>query len=302
MTTRSRWTTTALFLLLLALTACGVKLPPITIAIPPPATSTPKPEPPLPPVADPPQPPVEPAPAPDDRPLVNLNIVVHDATGAAIVDAACVVDGEARKTNPAQRDGFINFAVRGSVVVTCSAKGFVTRAADLPPGDHRFPLVLVASPVVTPPAEPPVTPATACSAAANRNGVSHGCLDAVAKTSVSYATCQITGAVESCHHYVREVVRALNASASIRWGLLKKTKGGDNVDGYGTDVIAYLPERFALDAVTWEWLGVDVIGGIGAPRARYTPGNFNPVFPCSQWKEGMGWCNRESDIWAPVPR
>lgn len=288
--------------IVVVVSACGLKLPPIVVVpVPPPANTTPPaptPEPdPVPVPAPTPEPTPEPAPEP---PLVNLNIVVHDANGAGIATAACSVNGEGRK---ADGGGFINFAVRGPVIASCSAPGYVSRSADLPPGDHRFPLVAIEQPKPPAPKPTPAQPVSACGSAANRNGVSHGCLASVAETSKFYETCKDTGSTEACHHYVRDVVRALNTSSGTdRWGLLRKTQGGDNVDGYGTDVIAFLPERFPLTAITWEWLGVDVIGGIGAPGARFQAGNFNPVISCKEWKEGMSWCQRESDIWAAVPK
>lgn len=277
------------------------KLPPIIIQIPP-SEPSPKPENASPPVVEP-SPPEEPLtpPEPEKAPLVNLNIVVHDAVGIGINAAECSISGDTESGKPETRvadgGGFINFPVRGSVNAACTAPGYLARAAELPPGDHRFPLAAVAPPPKS------STPESPCGGATNRNGVSHACLESVAVTSSHYAICQVTGSIEACHHYVREVVLALKTqSGNPRWGLLKKTKGGDNVDGYGTDVVAFLPERFSLDAITWQWLGVDIIGGIGAPGARFVAGNFNPVVSCNDpTRDPDKWCNREGDVWAPLP-
>lgn len=291
----------------------GFKLPPITVVVPPPPLKPPVEPPPS--NATPPEPatPVKPVEPPEPEPelpqLVNLNVVVVGPDGAGIPLAECSISGPTERgdveTRTADGGGFINFAVRGPVKAACLAPGYVARSAELPPGDHRFHLSPVA-PTEPPKPVDPMPSKEACGLAANANGVSAACLDSVARTSVFYATCRITGAVEPCHYYVREVVRALNAHRmpnDHRWGLLRKTKGGDNVDGYGTDVVAFLPERFPLDAQTWQWLGVDVIGGIGEPNARFVAGNFNPVVSCErEWKPGMGWCNREGDLWAPVPK
>lgn len=300
-----------MFMCALLASACGLKLPPITITLPPPANTSP-PE------------PVPPAPR-----LGTLAFEVIDDEGVPICASLSLHTGELGETN---LDGYVKWdgiplGARHVVVHYCADRAdgrtfgpfefdtpfdrvehqqrvVIPRIITVPPVPVEPPPVVVPPPPPPPP-PPVVTPATACSAAANRNGVSRECLETVARTSVFYATCQATGAVEACHHYVREVARALvAATGNQRWGLIRKTLGGDNVDGYGTDVIAYLPERFALDVRTWEWLGVDVIGCIGcASGARLQGGAFNAVISCNNpARDPDKWCNREADIWAPVPK
>lgn len=296
-------------LALLATVACGMTLPPITIAVPPPASTPATPQAPeVAPSAPADVPPAEPAlPVPEvveppAAPLVNLNIVVHDAaTGAGIPRAVCTIGAESRS---ADGGGFINFAVRGPEVVRCAAGGYEARVPlDLPPGDHRVPLVPIAPPTPPPaPAQPPVPAADAvleaCGARQNDNRVSDGCLMAVASTSKDYELCNRGNAV-ACHRYVREVATALRtATGDPGWGLITKFQGQGctltacsqalipGEQKYGEDMVAYLPKGNPTNL----WTGIDVIIGAGAPGARYGGGVLPPA---------VG--GRPDNRWAPVP-
>jgi hypothetical protein len=161
-------------------------------------------------------------------------------------------------------------------------------------------VVALPAPTVPPPAAAGILPQ--CGAGENTGRISQECIDAVAAVSSFSKICTITGDTETCNHFVRDVARALKAAQhDERWGLIKKTGGGDNVDGYGTDIVAYLPSPLSLTVPTWRWNGADIVGGIGKPGARLVGGQLNAVLNCDDWKEGMGWCNRSSDVWAPVP-
>jgi len=296
-------------LVLLATVACSVTLPPNAAPVSPPATPAPPQAPDVaPPVPVEPTPVVEPAPEPEPEPtpepapLVNLNIVVHDAaTGAGIPRAACMVGDDSRT---ADGSGFINFAVRGPVLVRCAAGGYLARPEmNLPPGDHRFPLVAVAPPPPAPkppPAPPADTVAQACSAGLNDNRISNECLAAVAKRSNYYAACNKTGDEVACHRYTREVAQALLVSTGDPgWGLITKFQGKGCTltrcsDGlipgeqkYGEDMVAYLPKGNP----THLWTGIDVVIGAGAPGARYGGGVLPPA-------KGS---DRPDNRWAPVP-
>lgn len=251
--------------------------------------------------------------------LHSLNIVVHDAAGAGIGMAACAANGETRK---ADGSGFINFAVRGPGAVTCEAPGYIGRTINLPPGDHRVGLIAIAPPKPveppkpTEPIGPPAMPPKAgvvpeCGAMANNGRVSQACVDAVAKVSAFAKPCQVTGVAEPCHYFVREVATALKvAQSDARWGVIRKTRGGDNVEGYGVDVVAYLPEPFSLDEQTWRWRGADIIGCLGCKafdgrESTLTGGTLHRVINCDTTPkeeiDAEGWCNRPQDVWAPVP-
>ena len=243
-------------------------------------------------------PPVDVPPAVVVPPVVlsNLNIVVTDSiSGAGLNGAACIVNGDRRL---ADGSGFVNFAVPGPALVLCSAAGYASASLlELAPGDRRFPLVSNAPPA---PVIQQAGAAVACGVSNNSGRISRECLEAVAARSKFYPACQVSGGVEVCQAYVFEVARAL-ADHDPRWGVIKKTQGGENVEGYGVDVVAYLPAPLALEALTWRWMGADIIGGAGAPGARFQGGALNEAIPCSRWVAGMPWCNREGDLWAPVP-
>lgn len=280
------------------------KLPPIVIAAP--AAETLKPA------------------SPAAKPSATLAFhVVDDATGAPIPTAIATFEDDTKVQ--ANDDGYI------SVVKELNTYEVKISAADYAPakrdvvltGNRQFEVSLTSTkpkpaappvaeaPVVTPkPAEPPPpvppvpTPEPAgrvaqCGGADNTLAVSQGCLDAVAKSSANYALCNRLGDSEYCHRYVREVVRALVVTqGDPRWGLITKP-AGSNVEGYGEDIIAYLPAPIPLDAKTWQWRGLDVIGGAGAPGAHFQGGVLNAAVACPQPE---GWCNRTDNLWAPVPR
>ncbi|MDP3720756.1 MAG: hypothetical protein Q8T13_23590 [Acidobacteriota bacterium] len=307
---------TAITVVAIALVACGATLPPITIAWPerppvvedPPPVKWPTPGVPGPVEAPPPPPVVEDEPGP----MVNLNIVVHDAvTGAGVPLATCTI-GDDRRT--ADGSGFINFAVRGSVLVRCAAGAYQAREPlDLPPGDHRVPLVPVAPPPVPdpPPAPPVVVPPSSglgfpgCGKAGNTMAISGACLTAVAAASKSYPRCQQGDGV-ACHQFVREVARALRTTQSDNgWGLITKPRGqqacalegdfkgsgvigcGRSIEGgYGEDMVAYLPAGNPVNL----WTGLDIIVGAGAPGAHHAGGPLPPA---------VG--GRPDNLWAPVP-
>jgi hypothetical protein len=282
-----------LALFLLASVPACIKIPPI-IVVPAPPVEQPTPEPS--PVPEPP-----PAPEPPPPPLVNLNIVVHDAaTGAGIPRAACTIGDDSRSADGA---GFLNFAVSGPVLVRCAAGGYQARPEiNLPPGDHRFPLVPVPPPPATDPPPAPVTPPSSgmgfpgCGKAGNTMAISSACLSAVATASKNYPLCEKGDGV-ACHRFTREVTLALRTTQSDNgWGLITKPVGqqactmfacGRDVrDGYGEDMVAYLPPGNPVNL----WTGLDIIVGAGAPGAHHTGGPLPPA---------VG--GRPDNMWAPVP-
>lgn len=173
------------------------------------------------------------------------------------------------------------------------------------PAPPKAPAPPAATPAPVTPAAPPAV--AACGVDLNIGRVSQECVDAVAARSPYATPCRITGVAEACHYFVREVALALRtAQDDPRWGLIRKTRGGDNVEGYGVDVVAYLPAPLSPDEPTWRWRGADIVGGLGLPNARLMGGALHRVLNCETTpKEDIdaeGWCNRPADVWAPIPR
>lgn len=235
-------------------------------------------------------------------PLASLNIVVHNAvTGAGVPRATCTLGDESRS---ADGSGFINFPVRGSSAVRCAAGGYEARPPiELPPGDHRVPLVPIAPPAPPPPAPKPAptptdpgAPIEACNARNNTGRISDGCLEAVTHGNLDYMSCANGDAV-ACHRYVRRVAAALR-TGDEGWGLITKFQGQGctltrcsqglipGEQKYGEDMVAYLPKGNPTNL----WTGIDVIVGAGAPGARYSGGVLPPA---------VG--GRPDNLWAPIP-
>lgn len=243
--------------------------------------------------------------------LQNLNIVVHDAvTGLGIAGAACTVNGDRRI---ADESGFINFAVAGPVLVACDSNrrgGYLSaEPSTRTPGDQRFALVPVAPPTPPPaPTRPPVpapaatTIANACAASHNAGRVSVECLTAVARANPKWLTACEAGDALPCHRIVRSAVRALRVGAehvdpTWGFGLLTKGRGEQGCTAEACDADLGPDGKYAEDVITYllpgasvrEWVGLDVVGGIGAPGARFQGGPFGPAN------------DRPTNKWAPVP-
>ena len=281
---------------LVCVSGCGLTLPPIEIVLDRPVVvpSTPVLAPELteePPVAVAPEPEVE-APV-AQPPLQNLDIVVEDAnTGAGIAGARCELDGDVRVSDGS---GFINFAVRGTVMVLCLAEGYQGRhPVELSAGDQRIPLARIEAPKPKP-GEPSNLGFAGCGAAENTLRISNGCLAAVAQASRNYGACE-DGDPVACHRYTREVALALRTTQQdAGWGLLSKPVGqqscsltecGGHVGGYGEDIVTYLPRGHGVG----KWTGLDIVVGAGAAGAHYAGGDLPPA---------VG--GRADNLWAPIP-
>lgn len=309
MKTSTRWITAAFILALMA-TACGADLSQLKPVI---VVGTPA---------------AEPKPQPEPAPIVPRATiafaVVDDLTGQPIPSAiATFEDGSAVQAND---DGYIAIekelntyqvkisaddyqTVTRNVVLTGNRQFTVrltsTKPVPVPPKPEPPPAV--DPPVVIPPA-PVVNVITECGAAENTLRVSQGCALAVAQRSPFWKGCE-AGSQRDCHYYTREVASALRiAQNDERWGIVAKPNG-ENVEGFAEDVVAYLPEPFVIwrDRImlnypkTWQWRGVDLVGGSGAPGARVLWGELHPAIKCYDGFVGA-WCNREDMTWAPVPR
>lgn len=266
----------------------GIKIPDITIVLPPEPKPEPKPEPPVvvvPPVV---------IPEPEPLPFQNLNVVVFDATtGIGINGATCNANNDTRRTDG---NGFVNYGVQGPVSFVCEAPDYQLAAVlALSPGDRRFPMTPIEKPK---PAGP-----VACGNKLNTGYISFECLDAVARTSQEWPLCA-KGNGEACSLYVWEVARALaDTQKDPRWGVITK-RSGSNFRGYGEDVVAYLPSQFSIDdKEVWQWNGADIIGGLGGPTPTKNPGKLHGAIACNTPEaDAERWCNRSDNYWSPVPR
>lgn len=244
-----------------------------------------------------------------DAPTPLRDLIIHvtqiissspgTSTSRAIPDAWCVINAEKRVGDGS---GFLHFPVSGPVTAECGAVNFYTRTVPLDPGERT--VYLVSLPGVTPVDPPTPAPGAACDPKDNTDRISHACLEAVAAKSSDYRECQRTGDTHACHAYVRAVARALNTGLrtlqlEARWGLITKPSGS-NVDGYGEDVVAFLPVTFPLTAKTWQWRGIDIVGGAGLPGARFIAGELHDAIACDG--QPRPWCNRTDNLWAPVPQ
>src|SRR5688572_2045025 len=131
-------------------------------------------------------------------PLVNLNVVVLDASARPIVGARLTIGAEVRRTDGG---GFVNFAVRGPVLVDVVARGYVSKRVDLPPGNHRVHLDASrrAGGLLSDP----------CGARNNPTDNRLECARAIAARSVHWRACTELGNDVACHRYAREVATAL---------------------------------------------------------------------------------------------
>lgn len=290
---------TLVALIALVSIACGtgLKLPPITVVFPEPTNTTPTTPIPV-PVPDPtPVPVPEPEPTPEpEKPFQNLNVRVFDAADRTPIVGALVVNQTIKEQRTTDGGGFANFGVQNPSDIRVSAVDYAPETrGNVQPGDAEF-LLTSTKPKPVKPVAPP-----ACGSQINTGFVSFECLDAVARTSEHWPACA-KGSADDCSLYVWEVARALNeAQHDTRWGLISKPSGS-NFRGYGEDVVAYLPQRFSLDEKTWQWNGVDIIGGLGGPTPTRNPGKLHGAISCGTPEaEAERWCNRSDNFWVPVP-
>lgn len=214
---------------------------------------------------------VKPATPPaDDRPLVNLNIVVHDAAGVGIPGAACIVrglntvDGSVEQ-RIADGGGFINFAVRGVVETQCRAVGFLIRAAELPPGDHRIGLAKVELPPEPKPApKPDPSPGSLCAERVSAP------LECVRKVAVAFPELLAINTFESTMEFTQRVLAVLGPD----YGHVGKSaresqsvpKGFTPIDVEGADGKTYHITGASHDAIKHRGTGqvVDLLGNATA--------------------------------------
>jgi hypothetical protein len=133
---------------------------------------------------------------------------VQDVGAQGIPTAECGVDGDVRR---ADGSGFINYAVRGPVDVTCAAPGFVTRSERVKPLEFgNYPFILHRVPAPPPPAPLPVPDACATPGKA--------CVDFVAKT---HGRLLEENTYHACTEFITKVLEALGPD----WGYVGKTAG-----------------------------------------------------------------------------
>lgn len=133
----------------------------------------------------------------------------------------------------------------------------------------------------------PFPPPPECGAAPNQPGDRSACALAVARLSPEWGRCA-GGNKVGCFRYSRHLALAL-AAGDPRWGMISKNPGDTqctmdvcgylNGEGYGEDVVAYLPEHNDRN----RWIGFDVVGGAGAPGATVNWARLSTIRPGNQW-------------------
>lgn len=284
--------------LALVISAACIKIPEIVLVpVKPSAPVTQPVEPvappePLPAIPSTPAPVVEPQPIVEPvepEPFRNLNLTIRNVAARPIVGALVeqTLTGESRLTDGS---GFANFGVREATELRISAAGYFPKALWRSPGDWTITLDELPKP------KPVGGHTTGCEG--DGRIIPASCLRAVAAASPNYADCR-AGDPVACHRYVREVVVALRSTqADPGWGLISKPLGSmacttkacgrDVRDGYGEDMVAYLPKGNALN----RWTGVDIVVGAGARGAAHLA-NDTPM--------PLAIGGRASDLWAAVP-
>ena len=133
----------------------------------------------------------------------------------------------------------------------------------------------------------PFDPPAACGPQPNQPGDRIACARAVAALSPEWGACMRASKV-GCFKFSRHVALAL-ASGDPRWGMISKNPGDTQCtmetcgalrgEGYGEDVVAYLP----LHDDTNRWIGFDVVLGAGGNSPGVNWGQLSAIRPGNRW-------------------
>lgn len=238
--------------------------------------------------------------------LENLNITVVDENKVGISPSSCVVKGERRTSDGA---GFINFAVDGPVIVTCSASGYLTSQADVAPGN--VPMMLKREKVELPtPPTTPTSPPPSSSLEADRVACKDMTgIDCVRKIEVLYRSLLNTNTYASTVEFTQHVLQGLGEP----WGHVGKTAGeGQAVPrGFATFMATkteFPPAGFkGADGNVYQMTGVshDAIKNRVTGQVVDILGNATANEPCKLpaaecWKPGpasIQWGDIPADHW-----
>jgi hypothetical protein len=264
---------------LVALVGCGVKLPPITVVIPPkpPVNSTP-------PVVTPPAPPVEPVPpvvepAPD-KPFQNLNIWVLKSDQTPIVGALVKTPTEQRTSDGG---GFVNFGIQDPTKVEISAPNYAPQAHDLAPGDHKVYLLST----LPPPSPPPTV--SAC------GPLSDG-LTCVKEVAKKYGHLLVTNTFASCVEFTQRVLEALGPD----WGHVGKTAGESQAVPRGFQPIVV--QGFQITGVSHDAIKSRLNGQVVDIIGNATANEPCPPSVRDCWEPGpasVHWDDVPAQFWRP---
>jgi len=133
----------------------------------------------------------------------------------------------------------------------------------------------------------PFDPPAACGPLPNQPGDRIACVRAVAALSPEWGACMRASKV-GCFKFTRHIALAL-ASGDPRWGMISKNPGDTQCtmetcgalrgEGYGEDVVAYLPAH----GDTNRWIGFDVVLGAGGNSPGVNWGQLSAIRPGNRW-------------------
>ena len=133
----------------------------------------------------------------------------------------------------------------------------------------------------------PFNPPGECGAQANQPTNRSACVRAVAALSSEWAACQ-RAVKTGCFKFARQVAQAL-AATDPRWGMVSKNPGDTQCtldvcgnlrgEGYGEDVIAYLPTHDDTN----RWIGFDIITGAGGTSPGFNWVEITTIRPGNRW-------------------
>jgi hypothetical protein len=133
----------------------------------------------------------------------------------------------------------------------------------------------------------PFAPPAACGPLPNQPGDRIACVRAVAALSPEWGACMRASKV-GCFKFTRHIAQAL-AAGDPRWGMISKNPGDTQCtmdtcgalrgEGYGEDVVAYLPAHDDTN----RWIGFDVVLGAGGNSPGVNWGQLSTIRPGNRW-------------------
>lgn len=133
----------------------------------------------------------------------------------------------------------------------------------------------------------PFDPPAACGPLPNQPGDRIACVRAVAALSPEWGACMRASKV-GCFKFTRHIAQAL-AAGDPRWGMISKNPGDTQCtmetcgalrgEGYGEDVVAYLPAHDDTN----RWIGFDTVLGAGGNSPGVNWGQLSAIRPGNRW-------------------